>query len=758
MRKTPLRNNDGLASFVKPGVSCRADFPLIPSKAALLIIDIQEYLSLPSKEHSQYYNYFLPTVLENIRSLTKSIRDKRSSEKAAKGCEVIFIFLEALTDDSRDVSLDYKLSGPKLAQLPGPSNPTIFLAEVHPAKNDILISKTSCSVFQSTNLEYVLRNLQIEQVIVCGQLTDQCVESAVRDAADLGFFVTVVEDACLANSLQSHENGLSGMKGFARILSTQTILQELEDGCTETPAVHEIPTTTATTTSSPDVITDCSSTVISLSKNQPMFCPMTTSKWGKSMNVQPRNFYDETFLHLLKVSGVEFIRFATIDALNNMRCKSIPTHRFSSILQKKQQKDVSCFDNIVPIAEVCMACYNDTVIPETNLSAKNVLVMKPDLSTLSILPFGKSKTAIVFGIMQNQKTKEVSPLCSRGLLARVIQTAINEYHIGFNVGAEIEFCLFQQDLENGVPVPVDDSSFANAITLDDQELFLSDLTAQLQSIHIDIEQVHSESASGQVEIVLPYQIDPMRLADNVVLTREVIQNCAKLHHMRAVFLPKIFANQAGNGMHLHLSLRKTSSIDSNRENAFPNYSDGSTKNNENGVISALGESFMEGILHHLPALTSITLPSNNSFKRVGPGCWTGSNVSWDIEDKDSPLRVCLDLATGMATNVEFKLSDSKANIYLELASVLSCGLDGIIRNLKLRPSASESDESIMKKPESLLPCSFKDSLECLAKDSFLTSILGEELTTAYIGAKRAELKDQDGTSLEQDLLQAMKVS
>merc|ERR1712226_1614066 len=98
---------------------------------------------------------------------------------------------------------------------------------------------------------------------------------------------------------------------------------------------------------------------------------------------------------------------------------------------------------------------------------------------------------------------------------------------------------------------------------------------------------------------------------------------------------------------------------------------------------------MEGILHHLPALTMLTLPSNNSFKRVGPGCWTGSNVSWDIEDKDSPLRVCLDLATGMATNVEFKLSDSKANIYLELASVLSCGLDGIIRNLKLRPSASE---------------------------------------------------------------------
>ncbi len=66
-----------------------------------------------------------------------------------------------------------------------------------------------------------------------------------------------------------------------------------------------------------------------------------------------------------------------------------------------------------------------------------------------------------------------------------------------------------------------------------------------------------------MEIVIPYQIDPMRLTNNAGLTREVIQKCAKLHHMRAVFLPKMFANQAGNGMHSHLSLRKISSINSN---------------------------------------------------------------------------------------------------------------------------------------------------------------------------------------------------
>ena len=94
-------------------------------------------------------------------------------------------------------------------------------------KGDILIPKTSCSVFQSTNLDYVLRNLNIEQVVVCGQLTDQCVESAVRDGADLGYFVTVVDDACAAHSPEAHEKGLRGMSGFCRILQTEQVVHEI---------------------------------------------------------------------------------------------------------------------------------------------------------------------------------------------------------------------------------------------------------------------------------------------------------------------------------------------------------------------------------------------------------------------------------------------------------------------------------------------------------------------------------------------------
>ena len=95
------------------------------------------------------------------------------------------------------------------------------------SKGDIVVPKTACSVFTSTNIKYILDNLFIEQLVVCGQLTDQCVESAVRDAADLGYLVTVVDDACAAHSHEDHHRGLSGMKGFCRIVTTEQVVKEM---------------------------------------------------------------------------------------------------------------------------------------------------------------------------------------------------------------------------------------------------------------------------------------------------------------------------------------------------------------------------------------------------------------------------------------------------------------------------------------------------------------------------------------------------
>jgi ureidoacrylate peracid hydrolase len=222
------------------GVSKRTDFPLRPHATALLVIDVQSYCC---EGGSKYYREdSLPRMISNIEALLKTFRSLRDnavtlnvSEAKRNGCEVIFTAIQALTKDARDVSLDYKLSGPYFAGLPkvGTSLDEVFLPSIRPdfetGKGDVFIPKTASSVFHSTNIDYVLRNLNVEQLVVTGQLTEQCVESTVRSAADMGYFVSVVTDACASHCQSSHDRGLSGMSGYCRQVTTKQILEELNN-------------------------------------------------------------------------------------------------------------------------------------------------------------------------------------------------------------------------------------------------------------------------------------------------------------------------------------------------------------------------------------------------------------------------------------------------------------------------------------------------------------------------------------------------
>ena len=131
---------------------------------------------------------------------------------------------------------------------------------------------------------------------------------------------------------------------------------------------------------------------------------------------------------------------------------------------------------------------------------------------------------------------------------------------------------------------------------------------------------------------------------------------------------------------------------------------------------------------------------------MGPGCWTGSAVGWSTEDKEVPVRVCADLNTH-ATNVEFKLSDAMANIYLELAMILAAGMDGMKNVMTLRPMVTDATSEP-------LPQSLQESLDLLKNNEFLLSVLGPELSTAYIAVRESELQNEK--SLEDEVMDAFK--
>ena len=133
--------------------------------------------------------------------------------------------IEALTRDGRDRGLDYKITG---FLVPRGSPDGRVIDQIAPGDDEIVLPKSASSVFNSTNIEYVLRNLGVEHLGICGVYTEQCVESAVRDACDRGFLVTMVADACTTPSQAAHENFLKAIKGYCRTVDTAELVAELD--------------------------------------------------------------------------------------------------------------------------------------------------------------------------------------------------------------------------------------------------------------------------------------------------------------------------------------------------------------------------------------------------------------------------------------------------------------------------------------------------------------------------------------------------
>jgi ureidoacrylate peracid hydrolase len=101
------------------------------------------------------------------------------------------------------------------------------IEEIAPLDDEIWLPKSSSSVFISTHIDYILRNLGVRQLVISGLITDQCVESAIRDACDLGYLVTQVTDACLTYSQERHDNSLRAIKGYCRQMTTDQLISEL---------------------------------------------------------------------------------------------------------------------------------------------------------------------------------------------------------------------------------------------------------------------------------------------------------------------------------------------------------------------------------------------------------------------------------------------------------------------------------------------------------------------------------------------------
>ncbi len=204
------------------------DLPLVTDRSALLFIDVQnfsthrdgaEFDGLTDAEFDAKHGWLfkqLKTVIPNMQRLQAACRKAN--------VEVMYTTIESLTLDGRDRSLDYKITG---FNVPKGSWDGKVIDQIAPVGDEIVIPKSSSSVFVSTHIDYVLRNLGVRQLVLCGLLTDQCVESAIRDACDLGYLVTQVTDACATETQARQDNSISTIKGYCRQVTTEQLIAEL---------------------------------------------------------------------------------------------------------------------------------------------------------------------------------------------------------------------------------------------------------------------------------------------------------------------------------------------------------------------------------------------------------------------------------------------------------------------------------------------------------------------------------------------------
>lgn len=429
---------------------------------------------------------------------------------------------------------------------------------------------------------------------------------------------------------------------------------------------------------------------------------------------------------VLQEQNLQFVRVVWCDNANVIRGKAFHVN----FLAEHQDQGVS-----LSVAQQAVPVMYDMVTANSGLGPVGEAWLVPDWSTLNALPYAPGHARVMGDMMRNGQPWG---LCPRRFLRRMIGLA---QAIGVQVMAAFENEFYLLRSQSDRVLPVDDTVFASTLSMDlNYEVINAIATALIQQ-GIPVERYYPESGPGQQEISIRYT-QALQAADWQVAFRETVRGVALQHGLRASFLPKIFANAAGSGCHLHLSLWREG------KNLMP-------EAGSPGGLSALGRAFTAGILHHLPALMVLTTPSPNSYRRLQPHFWSGAFRCWGVDNREAAIRIPTS-PTGESSHLELKTIDATANPYLALGAVIAAGLDGVRQGLEpgepvgVDPghlSAAERQHWQIER----LPQNLGEAIAQFNQNPMLLSALEPELAQAILAVRKAEWEALQGLDLEAEV-------
>ncbi len=338
----------------------------------------------------------------------------------------------------------------------------------------------------------------------------------------------------------------------------------------------------------------------------------------------------------------------------------------------------------------------------------------PDLSTLTVFP----PSAIVICEVRDKGKPWEFDLRSK-LNARLEKLKEEE---GYDVRSsfEMEFYLVKDRKPYDDARCFDSSAFYN-------NPIISEMIKVLTNSGIDIIRVIKEYGPGQYEFDIVHK-NSLRSADEVVIFKEITKQIALSKGIEVNFMPKPFNKLPGSGMHLNISLWREG------KNVFYDPKD-------KYGLSELGYNFIAGLLEHAKALTALVAPTVNSYKRLVPGSWAPTKISYGYNNKSTMIRIPTPYPTMESHDrrVEYRVPDASSNPYLVILAVLEAGLDGIERGLK--PGNPVNENAYLRKDIEDIPRNLREALRELDRDNRLKERIGEQVVREFINIKSAEVEE-----------------
>ena len=343
-------------------------------------------------------------------------------------------------------------------------------------------------------------------------------------------------------------------------------------------------------------------------------------------------------------------------------------------------------------------------------------------------PLGNLAKFLLFGM------GEVAPV-TREVLRRVVKK-FDDLGLTICAAFELEFYLIDQENVNGRPQPPR-SPISGKRPVSTQVYLIDDLDEYVDCLQdmlegakeqgIPADAIVKESAPAQFEVNLHHVEDAIKACDYAVLLKRLIKNIAYDHEMDSTFMAKPYPGQAGNGLHVHISLLDKQT----GQNIF------ATDDPEH---HAPLRHAIAGILETLPASMAFLCPNVNSYRRFGAQFYVPNAPSWGLDNRTVAVRV--PTGSSEAIRIEHRVAGADANPYLMMASILAGIHHGMTQ--RLEPCAPVSGNSYEQLEQSL-PNNLRDALRQLDDSAVMNQYISPEYIDIFVACKEAELEEFETT-------------